>query len=293
MVASLNHALSGHSNTSADLQVWDAPGIHFGFMLPWSQVLSWHMYNQPWFQGEKLCALFKFYAKLRYRLLPYLYSLASEAHRAGMPMMRPMPLAFPDDPQSDGLLTQYMLGGAFLASSFSDTVYLPEGGWIDYWTGERHVGPKTVPAAFPDDRGGPLFVRVGAIIPMGPDVAFSGQKPLDVVILDVYAGGDGGSFTLYEDDGESLDHLKGEFATTLFELSETAKTVTLTIHPRQGSYQGMPEKRTYVVNVRADKKLSVKTPGVKAVYQPDEKTLSIEGVEGRRDKIAIAFSIRS
>ena len=286
----LNHALSGHSNTSADLQVWDGPGIHFGFLLPWSQVLSWHMYNQPWFQGEKMCSMFKFYAKLRYRLLPYLYSLAAEAHRTGMPMMRPMPLAFPGDPACADLTTQYLLGDALLVSSFADTLYLPEGEWVDYWTGESVVGPKTIPAKFPEDRGGTLHVKAGSIIPMAPEMNYTDQKPLETVILDIHPGADA-DFSLYEDDGETLEHQNGAFATTLFELRGKADKFSVTIHPRRGAYQGMPANRSYEVNVSTDKRPKLTASGLKAEWDGTRKILSVKGVAAAHEDVVLNFTV--
>lgn len=283
----LNHALSGHSNTSADLQVWDGPGIHFGFLLPWSQLLSWHMYNQPWFQGEDILEMFTFYAKLRYRLLPYLYSLAAEAHRSGMPVMRPMPLAFPNDPEVADLTTQYLLGDFFLVSSFSDTLHVPAGEWVDYWTGEQVSGPKTMPAKFPENRGGTLHVRSGAIVPMAPDLAYSDHKPLRTIILDIFPGADA-AFSLYEDDGETMEHDNGAFATTLFELS----AMTLTIHPRRGSYQGMPVIRDYELHIHSDRELEVQTPGTECSWDPDAGLLTVKGIVAGNGPQQITWTIK-
>ena len=155
LVSGLNHGLSGHSNTSCDMQVWNPEGIHFGFFQPWCQILSWHQYNQPWFLGDRLLEIFKFYARLRYRLIPYFYSAAHTAARTGMPVMRAMPLVAPDDPKSDELLYQYMLGDAFLTCAFSKTLHLPKGMWVDYWTGKIVKGPVDLQCEYPQDRGGP------------------------------------------------------------------------------------------------------------------------------------------
>ena len=244
----LNHGLSGHSNASCDMQVWSRHGIHFGFLQPWSQVLCWHQYNQPWFLPEELQRLFKRYARLRYRLLPYLYSAAHTAARTGMPMMRAMPLAAPDDPRSDELLLQYMLGDSLLTCAFTDAIHLPAGRWVDYWTDEVYEGPLELQYEAPEDCGGPLFVRAGGIIPTWPDMDFVGQKPLDIVGLEVYPGASG-SFTLYEDDGVSLGYLDGEVATTAINCEAREDSLTLTIGPRVGRYEGMPERRTWDVTV--------------------------------------------
>lgn len=255
LVSLLNHGLSGHSNTSCDMQVWTAEGIHFGFMQPWCQILSWHQYNQPWFLGRDLESVFRFYAKLRYRLLPYFYSAAHVAARTGLPVMRAMPLVAPDDPRSPELLHQYMLGDAFLTCAFTDTIHLPAGTWIDYWTGEVHQGPKDLPADCPEGRGGPLFVRQGAIIPTWPPMQYVGEVPLDRIGLEVFPG-ERSSFTLYEDDGESLGYLEGEVAETDITCAMSGEELTLTIAPRRGSYKGMPEQRHFELRIHLDRRPS-------------------------------------
>jgi alpha-glucosidase (family GH31 glycosyl hydrolase) len=226
------------------MQVWDKAGIHFGFLQPWSQILGWHQYNQPWFLPEETYAIFKDYARLRYRLIPYLYSAAHAAARTGMPMMRPMPLVAPDDPKSDEFILQYMLGDAFLTCAFTGTIYLPEGHWIDYWTGEVHDGPKEIQYKPPADRGGPLFVRAGAIIPTWPEMDCVGHRSVETMGLEVFPGGTS-CFTLCEDDGLTEAYLDGEVAMTEITCEADADGVTLTIPPRAGSYDGMPERRVW------------------------------------------------
>jgi alpha-glucosidase (family GH31 glycosyl hydrolase) len=251
LISLLNHGLSGHSNVSCDMQVRDAEGIHFGFMQPWSQVLSWHQYNQPWFLPEDLREMFAFYARLRYRLLPYIYSAAHVAARTGLPIMRAMPLVAPEDPQSDALLTQYMLGDAFLTAAFTDSVHLPRGRWIDYWTGEQYVGPADLPAAFPAGRGGPLFVRAGAIIPMWEPVDFVGHRAPETILLDVYPC-ERSRFALYEDDGITHAFEDGRVAVTEITCVQQAAVVTLGISARRGDYDGMPPRRQFEASVHLD-----------------------------------------
>jgi alpha-glucosidase (family GH31 glycosyl hydrolase) len=240
----LNHGLSGHSNANCDMEVWSAEGIHFGFFQSWSQVLSWHMYNQPWFQGEELLGLFTFYSRLRYRLLPYIYSAAHVANRTGLPISRAMPLAYPDDPECADLTRQYLFGDSFLTAAFTEKVYLPEGTWIDYWTGAEHTGPCWVPNEYPEDRGGVLFVKAGAIIPQWPPMLHVGHRPVDTLTLEIFPGPDS-EFTLYEDDGESLAHLDGAVAVTHISCQRIGDAIELTISPRVGDYEGMPETRRF------------------------------------------------
>ena len=169
LVSMLNHGLSGHSNTSCDMDVFTPEGIHFGFLQPWSQVCSWAYWRHPWLLGEKLEPIFKFYARLRYHLLPYLYAAAYVATETGLPMMRAMALAFPEDPRADHLIQQYMLGDAFLAVAFEDHVHLPSGTWFDYWTGLRYEGPQDLIYVLAEDMGNGNRARRSAVCTGGGD----------------------------------------------------------------------------------------------------------------------------
>ncbi len=155
--------------------------------------------REPWAFGEETEDIFRKYAALRYRLLPYLYSCAARAVATGRPLMRPLLLDYQDDPTTHTLDLQYLLGDAFLvAPVFAETasvpVYLPKGRWVDYWSKHTYAGPGWVTVHAPLDTL-PLFVREGAIIPMGPQIQYVEQKPLDPLTLDIYPAGEG-AFTL-------------------------------------------------------------------------------------------------
>jgi alpha-glucosidase (family GH31 glycosyl hydrolase) len=232
------------------MEVFSPEGIHFGFLQPWSQVCSWAYWRHPWLLGDRLGAIFKSYARLRYRLLPYIYSMAHVASRTGMPIMRAMPLAFPGDPRSDELIHQYLFGDWFLTGAFVETIHLPEGRWVDYWTGATWDGPRDLPCEFPEERGGPLFVKAGAILPEWPEMDYVGQRPVEALGLDVYPHGES-AFTLFEDDGISLEYLKGAVARTDLRSGAGAEGVTLTLGVRKGRYDGMPGDRRFEVRVHA------------------------------------------
>lgn len=250
LVSMLNHAMSGHAHTSCDMDVFTPEGIHFGFLQPWSQVNSWAYWRHPWLLGDKLLPIFKAYARLRYRLLPYIYAAAHTAARTAMPIIRPMPLAFPHDPASDGLVQQYMLGDSLLVAAFTRDVHLPAGVWIDYWSGSRHAGPIDLTVDVPPDRGGPLYVRAGAIIPVWPDMDYVGQKPLDTIGLHVYPYGES-AFTLYEDDGVSMGYRNGETALTRITCAVEDGWTIVTIGAREGRYAAMPENRFFELCIHA------------------------------------------
>jgi len=251
LVSMLNHGLSGHAHASCDMDVFTPAGIHFGFLQPWSQVCSWAYWRHPWLLGDELLPIFKFYARLRYRLLPYIYSMAHVAARTGLPIMRAMPLAFPDCARADELSNQYLFGDWFLTGAFTDGIDLPAGTWIDYWTGAAHQGPVEVTCDIPEGRGGPLFVRAGAIIPEWPEMAYVGQKPVDALGLHVYPHGDS-SFNLYEDDGETHQYLEGDVAATAINCSLGNGELELAIEARRGAYQGMPETRSFDVHLHVN-----------------------------------------
>jgi alpha-glucosidase len=248
LASMLNLAFSGHSNHSCDMDVTSVEGIHFGFLQTWAQQNNWDYWYQPWLLEEAQTAQFREYGRLRYQLLPYLYSTAAEAALTGYPVMRAMSMVWPDDPAWDTRLHQYMLGDFLLVSAFSKDIRLPEGTWIDFWTGKAVTGPATLPVEVTSRHGGALLVKGGAIIPTWPplDHVSKGWSP-EVGLL-VYPAA-GGSFTLYEDDGESLGYRKGEHARTRLACETTGKRVKLTIGPRDGTYAGMPATRDFTATL--------------------------------------------
>ena len=269
----LNYGMSGHMNTTCDMES-RGPGLHFGFLQPWSQLDSWGYTYQPWFLGKQAEAILRDYTRLRYSLLPYIYSAAHVGHRTAMPILRPMPLAFPDDTNLADCTTQYMLGPSLLVVAFSDLVQLPPGLWIDYWTGIEHQGPKEMPCVYPKNRQGGFFIKAGAIIPYWPEMDFVGEKPVEDLKLRVYPDRKS-DYTMYEDDGDSLDYLQGAVATTAMRCEAAPGQVKLTIQPRQGSYRGMPDKRGYEIWIHCLQPKQVTVNGVKADWQYDPENKAV------------------
>lgn len=242
LAACLNLTMSGHGMVTCDMEVTTKEGIHFGFMLPWAQLNSWNYFRHPWFQGAELQAVFTGYARLRYALLPYLYAAAWEAYETGLPMMRAMPLDFPDDPETYNLLKQYMFGRSVLVGAFGSRVYLPEGKWYDYWSGDEYEGPGWVDLVIPPDRGGPLMVKAGAIIPQGPDMDYVGQLDEDDYLVQVFPGAEG-EFTLYEDDGMTLEYEQGAVRKTRLSQRRTDEGLQVEIAAAEGSFTGaLPDR---------------------------------------------------
>ncbi|QDH35238.1 TIM-barrel domain-containing protein [Porphyrobacter sp. YT40] len=186
------------------------------------------------------------YHRLRYRLLPYIYTLAAATHFEDATILRPLVMDFEDDPKVWGIDDQYLLGPSIMAAPVtafearSRQVYLPSGSdWHDALTGKLLAGGQTVITAAPRERM-PLFVRAGAIIPAGPDVQWTGENPQGPLTIHVFAGADG-RFTLYEDQGTDLGYARGEFARIPMDWDETRRTLTL--GAREGSFPGMAQTR--------------------------------------------------
>ncbi len=249
LVSMLNHGLSGHVNTSCDMDVFTVGGIHFGFFQPWSQLCNWAYWRQPWFLTNERKAIYRFYANLRYRMLPYIYTTAYRAHETGYPLMRAMSLAYPALANADQLIYQYMFGDDLLTGAFVKEIYLPEGKWTDAWTGKTIEGGCTISASYPETVDGPLYIREGAIIPTCEEVEFIGQKERRHIELNLYPSANKRVYEMYEDDGVSLKYLDGVCAITRMEMQEEDGVVTIRIQPRKGSYEGMPAQREYDVNL--------------------------------------------
>jgi len=166
----------------------------------------------------------------------------------GYPVMRAMSLAYPEDPAWDTFMGQYMLGDFLLVSAFSKEVRLPEGTWIDYWSGKSINGPAAVPVQVTPKQGGALLVKSGAIIPTWPAYNHVEKGWSPEVGLLVYPAAST-SFTLHEDDGASMDYHDGKFAKTRLICETAGKTVKLTIGGREGSYAGMPATRDFTATI--------------------------------------------
>jgi alpha-D-xyloside xylohydrolase len=276
--------------TPANAEEWrelNARWFEFGAFCPFTRLHGELQYREPWaFGGDEhpaYKAIVKF-DRLRYNLLPYIYSLAGAAAHDSGTMMRPFVMDFPQDTAAREIANEYMFGPAFLVAPVtayqarSRSVYLPQsaGGWYDFWTGAPATGGQSLDAPAPYDAM-PLFIRAGSIIPFGPELQYTGEKPEDPVTLRVYAGADG-AFTHYEDDGKTYDCDHGVSARISFNWNDAART--LTIGDRQGSFPGMLTTRTFNV-VLVDKNKPVgfsftPTPDQTVNYQGKALTLTFK-----------------
>jgi alpha-D-xyloside xylohydrolase len=190
------------------------------------------------------------HTKLRYRLMPYIYTLAADTYHRDGSIVRGLPMDFPGDARSRQVRDQYLFGGAFLVAPVYEyqararAVYLPAGAdWYDFHGGAKLAGGQSVDAAAPLNRM-PLYVRAGSIVPVGPEIQYTSEKPGAPITLFVFTGADG-SFALYEDDGVSYQYEQGQFS--YIPMRYDAAQRRLIIGARTGSYAGMPVERTFRV----------------------------------------------
>ena len=203
--------------------------------------------NEIWSYGPEAQKILTAYDKLRYRLMPYIYSLAWKTTSEGYTLMRPLVMDFRDDVRAQNIGDQFLFGPAILVNPVTEPgastrhLYLPNAKWYDFWTGSSLAGGRTLDAPTSLERL-PLYIRAGSILPLGPDVEYTTEKSADPVELRVYPGANG-SFTLYEDENDTYNYEHGAYATIPFSWDDASHS--LTIGDRSGSFPGMLQSRTF------------------------------------------------
>jgi alpha-D-xyloside xylohydrolase len=272
IAAGLNYALSGLPYWTTDIGGYHATfdtntpeyqelylrWFQFGVFNPVFRTHGHRPHNEIWSYPLVEPALIQF-DKLRYRMMPYIYSLAWKVSTGDYTLMRPLPMDFRADPLTWNDATQFMFGPALLvnpvleAGATTRRVYLPRVSpdqattWYDFWTGEKLTGGRHIEAAAPLDRL-PLYVRAGSILPLGPEEEYAAQQPNGPIELRIYPGADG-AFTLYNDEGDTYDYEHGAHSTTTLTWSDATRT--LTFAPRQGTYPNMPAQTTFHIVIVA------------------------------------------
>ena len=221
--------------------------FQFSVFCPMMRVHGTGAGKELWKFNDSAQAILTDYIHLRYRLLPYIYSVAWNVTHHGDSMMRPLILDFPNDRAVDSIPDQYMFGPQIMVcpvihpGTLNRSIYLPgQADWYDFWTGQRFPAGKTIEAKTPLNRI-PLYVRAGSILPIGPTVQYAMEKT-DPIELRVYRGADD-NFTLYDDTGEGYGYEQGQYAEIPITWNESRQT--LTIGQRNGTYPGIPTHRTF------------------------------------------------
>jgi alpha-D-xyloside xylohydrolase len=294
--AGINFSMSGVPNWSHDIGGYT---MEDRFIRPKpADLAEWRELNTRWFQFGAFSPVFRshgenihreifemspegsptyrsmvWYDQLRYRLMPYIYTLGADTYFRDGTIMRGLVMDFAADKRAWGVADEYLFGPAFLVAPVTEykarsrKVYLPAGAtWYDFYTGRSVTGGRTITAAAPYEHM-PLFVRAGSIVPTGPAIQFTGNDSHSPVTLNVYTGADG-SFSLYEDDGTSRQYLNGRYSR--IPLSWKERTKTLTIGAREGNgYAGMAGKR--------DIRIRWIRPGRQLNFDPADKTIVYSG----------------
>lgn len=222
-----------------------------GFLTPFcrnhAEIVAYD--HEPWRFGSYYEGIIRRYLKLRYRLLPFLYTALEEAHRTGTPMFRPLLLNYQNDYNTLTIDDEFMLGADLLAAPIlhpaqtSRMVYLPEGTWIDFWTGKQIKGGTAIQVDAPLETV-PLFIRGGAVIPMGPEMNYVGEKT-GPLTFSIYPDAKGSAqLALYEDDGASFAYLDGAERRTTVSYQASTAGGEISLSAPTGSYQ--PGDRDFV-----------------------------------------------
>lgn len=258
VAAGLNFALSGYPYWTTDIggywpphdnpvqdpkfQELYARWFEYGILCPVSRTHGHRPQNEIW-SFDRVEPILISFDKLRYRLMPYIYSLAWRVTNEDYTMQRPLVMDWRNDPEVRDIGDQFMFGPSILvnpvleANATRRTLYLPDSpAWYDFWTGSSQAGGRQIESNAPLDRI-PLFVRAGSILPLGPEIEYADEKPAGPIELRIYPGADA-NFEMYQDAGDSYDYERG--AHSVIPLHWSQATRTLTIGGRQGSYPGMP-----------------------------------------------------
>lgn len=210
--------------------------------------------QEPWRFGAYYQEIIRRYLKLRYRMLPFLYTTLEEAHRTGVPLFRPLVLNYQADPNTQNLDDEFMVGEDVLVAPImrpgltERLVYLPEGLWYDFWTGKPYSGKSMIRAMAPLETV-PMFVRGGAILALGPEMKFVGARPLDSIMFSIYPDEQGKAATkLYEDDGLTPDYKRGVFRrTSITAKREKDGKYLVNVSAPEGSYNPVARKFVFVL----------------------------------------------
>jgi alpha-D-xyloside xylohydrolase len=240
---------------NADMKEWrelNTRWFQFGAFCPLFRAHGQYPFREPWEiapEGHPAYESIVYYTKLRYSLMPYIYSLAGKTYFDDYTIMRPLVMDFMADAKVLNIGDQYMFGPAFLVAPVYEygarerEVYFPEcEGWYEFGSNKFVEGGITRTFDAPYGRM-PLYVRAGSVVPFGPDIQWSDEKPADVIDLYVYQGADG-AFTLYEDENVNYNYEKGAYAMIDFYYDDSMRLLSIGEY-KGGDFPGKLEERTF------------------------------------------------
>jgi alpha-glucosidase len=261
-----SHDIGGHMPGAVEPELYTR-WVQFGAFSP---ILRTHTTKNPeserrlWAYPEPYSSILRSTFQLRYALQPYIYTEARRTYDTGVAFFRPLYYDWPEEPAAYESKGEYLFGDRMLAAPVvgpsdkttglaTERVWLPKGDWIEWPTGKRLTGPATVERSFSIEQT-PVYLRAGAIVPMQPPMRFTGEKPVDPLIVNVWplAPGTTSSYQVYEDSGVSVEYQRGVFARTPIQATQIGDTLRVEIGPVEGGYPKMPRTRAYELRLPAD-----------------------------------------
>lgn len=245
-----------NGNENADYKEWrelNTRWNQFGAFAPLYRAHGQFPFREPWHiapKGHPAYESILYYTNLRYRLMPYIYTLTGMTYFDDYTIMRPLVMDFPKDEKVDDISDQFMFGPSLMVCPVYEygarnrNVYFPEGSnWFNFYSGDLIKGGQQLKVDAPYNHI-PIYVRTGSIIPVGPEIQYTDEKPADTLVVYVYKGQDG-SFNLYEDEGVNYNYEKGMYTSIPFSYNETDETLTIGL--RQGTFEGMLKQRKFII----------------------------------------------
>jgi len=261
-----SHDIGGHNPGAVDPELFTR-WVQFGAFSP---ILRTHTTKNPdserriWAYPEPYSSILRSTFQLRMALQPYIYTEARRTYDTGVAFLHPLYYDWPNEAPAYDARNEYMFGDEMLAAPVvaaadnvtrlaSEKIWLPAGQWIEWPTGKHLDGPAQVDRNFSMDQI-PIYLKAGAIVPMQPPMLFTGQKPVDPLIVNVWPlrPGESSSYSVYEDSGKSVEYQRGVFARTPIHAEQKGDTLRVEIGPVQGSYPGMLKARSCQLRLSAD-----------------------------------------
>jgi alpha-glucosidase len=301
-----SHDIGGHMPGAVDPELYTR-WVEFGAFSP---ILRTHTTKNPdaerriWAYPEPYSSILRSTFQLRYALEPYIYTEARKTYDTGVAFLHPLYYDWPNDSPAYANKGEYVFGDQMIAAPVTapadkttglarQTVWLPQGDWIEWPTGKHFTGPTTQERLFSIDQV-PVYLRAGAIVPMQPPMLYTGQKPVDPLILNIWplAPDASSSYEVYEDSGVAVDYQKGVFARTPVKATQTADTLKVEIGGVTGGYPGMRPARAYELRLPGDWPPSTVTVNGVAVRESHAKGDGGWSYEGNTLTTVIPVSTR-